>query len=378
MKEALLGFSSASAGGVVVGVLLGQVTLPRRCPRARTSRWSTRSRGSCSARSSWSRSASARLPKVLLAAVLVFFVVFFNAFQGVREVDRNLIANARVLGASRLADHPARRAALRAHLDHRQPARRLRLRDHRRDRRRIPRAPSSGLGLVIATSQNNFNPDGVFAIDAHHRDHRPHRRGAHRPARTTPARLAPALGNGARRRLAPLQAGRAIAAPAGHRPIPASPETSKESPMSGRTLTTVLCTRRASDRHRRLRQLERRERTTGSHSQPADRDADGRRHRQADLPALPARAGPRLLQEVRRQRAAQHGDRTAASAPRRNGIWPGRYGRRLVRAHDRLPAEGQERRRRRPAQRRARRARDVREGHENHTHPPSGRARQSA
>ena len=31
--------------------------------------------------------------------MLVFFVVFFNAFQGVREVDRNLIANARILGA---------------------------------------------------------------------------------------------------------------------------------------------------------------------------------------------------------------------------------------------------------------------------------------
>ena len=37
--------------------------------------------------------------KVATAAVLVFFVVFFNAFQGVREVDRNLIANARILGA---------------------------------------------------------------------------------------------------------------------------------------------------------------------------------------------------------------------------------------------------------------------------------------
>jgi NitT/TauT family transport system permease protein len=39
--------------------------------------------------------------KVLLATVLVFFGVFFNAFQGTREVDRNLIANARILGASR-------------------------------------------------------------------------------------------------------------------------------------------------------------------------------------------------------------------------------------------------------------------------------------
>jgi NitT/TauT family transport system permease protein len=38
--------------------------------------------------------------KVALAAVMVFFVVFFNAFQGVSEVDRNLLANARILGAS--------------------------------------------------------------------------------------------------------------------------------------------------------------------------------------------------------------------------------------------------------------------------------------
>src|SRR5205823_2159668 len=38
--------------------------------------------------------------KVALAVVLVFFVVFFNAFQGVREVDRVLLANARILGAS--------------------------------------------------------------------------------------------------------------------------------------------------------------------------------------------------------------------------------------------------------------------------------------
>ncbi len=38
--------------------------------------------------------------KVALAVVLVFFIVFFNAFQGVREVDRNLLANAHILGAS--------------------------------------------------------------------------------------------------------------------------------------------------------------------------------------------------------------------------------------------------------------------------------------
>ena len=30
---------------------------------------------------------------------MVFFVVFSNAFQGVREADRNLLANAQILGA---------------------------------------------------------------------------------------------------------------------------------------------------------------------------------------------------------------------------------------------------------------------------------------
>jgi NitT/TauT family transport system permease protein len=38
--------------------------------------------------------------KIALAVVMVFFVVFANAFQGVREADKNLIANARILGAS--------------------------------------------------------------------------------------------------------------------------------------------------------------------------------------------------------------------------------------------------------------------------------------
>ena len=38
--------------------------------------------------------------KIATASVLVFFVVFFNAFQGVREVDRSLVANARILGAN--------------------------------------------------------------------------------------------------------------------------------------------------------------------------------------------------------------------------------------------------------------------------------------
>jgi NitT/TauT family transport system permease protein len=38
--------------------------------------------------------------KIILVVVLVFFGVFFNAFQGAREVDRNLVSNARILGGS--------------------------------------------------------------------------------------------------------------------------------------------------------------------------------------------------------------------------------------------------------------------------------------
>ena len=100
-------------------------------------------------------------PKVALAAVLVFFVVFFNAFQGVREVDRNLLANARVLGASRLAvtRHVVLPSALTWIIASLHVAFGLAI---------IGAivgeflGAQKGLGLLIATSQNNFNPDGVF------------------------------------------------------------------------------------------------------------------------------------------------------------------------------------------------------------------------
>jgi len=41
-------------------------------------------------------------PKILLAALMVFFIVFMNTVAGVRSVDRGLIDVARVLGARRL------------------------------------------------------------------------------------------------------------------------------------------------------------------------------------------------------------------------------------------------------------------------------------
>jgi len=103
-----------------------------------------------------------QLPKVLLAAVLVFFVVFFNAFQGVREVDRNILNNARVLGASpmriiRDVTVPSALTWIIASL-------------HTAFGFAIVGAlvgevlgAQSGLGLVITTAQNQFNPDGVFA-----------------------------------------------------------------------------------------------------------------------------------------------------------------------------------------------------------------------
>ncbi|MFF1481736.1 ABC transporter permease [Streptomyces sp. NPDC058301] len=100
--------------------------------------------------------------KVASAVVLVFFPVFFNAFQGAREVDRNLVNNARILGASN------RRVTLQVV---------------------VPSATSwiftslhvsfgfaligaivgeyigatKGLGLLVAASQGTFNAAGVYA-----------------------------------------------------------------------------------------------------------------------------------------------------------------------------------------------------------------------
>ena len=38
--------------------------------------------------------------KVTLGVTVVFFIVFFNTHQGVRDVDRSVVDNARMLGAS--------------------------------------------------------------------------------------------------------------------------------------------------------------------------------------------------------------------------------------------------------------------------------------
>ena len=41
------------------------------------------------------------LNKVMFSGMLVYFMVFFTTFQGTRQVDRDLVENARVLGANR-------------------------------------------------------------------------------------------------------------------------------------------------------------------------------------------------------------------------------------------------------------------------------------
>ncbi|MFD1047093.1 ABC transporter permease, partial [Kibdelosporangium lantanae] len=101
LQEAVAGFVLGALAGVVLGILLG------------------RSRLLAEICSPFIKAANA-VPRIVLASlfviwfglgmsskiatafVLVFFAVFFNAFQGAREVDRNLINNARILGAGRL------------------------------------------------------------------------------------------------------------------------------------------------------------------------------------------------------------------------------------------------------------------------------------
>ncbi|MET8810429.1 ABC transporter permease [Streptomyces sp. NPDC004549] len=99
LYEALLGWFIGVAAGVVLGIALGRVafladllgpyikvlnSIPRIVLAPVFLIWFGLGPAS----------------KVASAVVLVFFPVFFNAFQGAREVDRNLVSNARMLGAS--------------------------------------------------------------------------------------------------------------------------------------------------------------------------------------------------------------------------------------------------------------------------------------
>ena len=161
LEETGLGFLIGSAAGIVCGIVLGRnkllsdvfslyIQIANSIPRVVL--------GSVFVIALGLGMAS----KVALAVVMVFFVVFGNAFQGVREADRYMIANAQILGASK---HQVTMSVV------------------------IPSALSwilaslhvsfgfalvgavvgeflgskQGIGLLISTAQGAFNASGVFA-----------------------------------------------------------------------------------------------------------------------------------------------------------------------------------------------------------------------
>jgi NitT/TauT family transport system permease protein len=161
IKEAILGFALGTVAGVVLGLLLGQnrflsevcspyIKALNSVPRIILGSIFVVAFG------------LGTFPKVLLAAVLVFFIVFFNAFQGVREVDQNLVANVRVLGASpmQVARHvtvPSALSWIIASL-------------HTAFGFAIIGAlvgevlgSQAGIGLIITQAQGHFDPNTVFA-----------------------------------------------------------------------------------------------------------------------------------------------------------------------------------------------------------------------
>ncbi|WP_336159848.1 ABC transporter permease [Amycolatopsis sp. VC5-11] len=100
LEEALIGFAIGTAAGIVCGIALGRIRflsdvfgpfikVLNAIPRIVLGSVFVLAFG------------LGLESKILLVIVLVFFGVFFNAFQGTREVDRTFIANASILGASR-------------------------------------------------------------------------------------------------------------------------------------------------------------------------------------------------------------------------------------------------------------------------------------
>ncbi len=161
MYEAVLGFLIGAALGIVCGIVLGRnalladvfsiyIKIGNSIPRVVLGSIFIVSLGL----GIWS--------KVALGVVMVFFVVFGNAFQGVREADRNVIANARILGAgpwqvTRAVVIPSALSWILASL-------------HVSFGFALIGAivgeflgAKKGMGLLIATAQGTFDANGVFA-----------------------------------------------------------------------------------------------------------------------------------------------------------------------------------------------------------------------
>ena len=161
LEETVLGFLIGAALGIVCGIVLGRdklladvfsiyIKVANSIPRIVLGSIFVISLG------------LGMQSKVALAVVMVFFVVFANAFQGVREADRALIANAKILGASpwqvtTTVIVPAAMSWILASL-------------HVSFGFALVGAvvgeflgSRHGIGLLIATEQGLFSPAGVFA-----------------------------------------------------------------------------------------------------------------------------------------------------------------------------------------------------------------------
>ncbi|WP_315927129.1 ABC transporter permease [Mesorhizobium sp. SP-1A] len=161
LEETFLGFAIGAVGGVIAGIVLGRnrlladvfsiyIKIANSVPRVVL--------GSVFIIALGLGMAS----KVALAVVMVFFVVFANAFQGVREADRAMIANAQILGASpvqitRTVIIPSAMSWILASL-------------HVSFGFALVGAvvgeflgAKQGMGLLISTAQGAFNANGVFA-----------------------------------------------------------------------------------------------------------------------------------------------------------------------------------------------------------------------
>lgn len=161
LEETFLGFVIGAVGGVAAGIILGRnrlladvfsiyIKIANSVPRVVL--------GSVFIIALGLGMAS----KVALAVVMVFFVVFANAFQGVREADRAMIANAQILGASPFQITtsviiPSAMSWILASL-------------HVSFGFALVGAvvgeflgAKQGMGLLISTAQGAFNANGVFA-----------------------------------------------------------------------------------------------------------------------------------------------------------------------------------------------------------------------
>ena len=100
--------------------------------------------------------------KIALGFSLVFFIVFFNAYRGVREVDRNILNNARMLGASesQLAWHVLLPSAMSWILSSLHTSVGFALVGAVVGEYM---AAAQGLGWIISQAQGNFDAAGVYA-----------------------------------------------------------------------------------------------------------------------------------------------------------------------------------------------------------------------